>query len=102
MIQQKIMNGRTLMKSHRQERYSSKKPDRVGPIAGAVEMIKLVIPKTAPRFSIGKIEIMVVICSDMITPPAAAWVNRAKRRRGKLVATQPRIVPIIKRPTVLR
>ncbi len=90
--------GSIITNSTRQDQWSTMKPDRVGPIAGAKEITRPKVPIAVPRRWIGKIAKRIVCISGMIMPPLAACTTRPTRSTAYTGATAQMSVPSAKMP----
>ena len=68
-------------------------PDNVGPSAGPAVITSPIMPMTAPRFSIGKINISTVTIIGNKIPVPNACIIRPNNNKPKLGASAPTITP---------
>ena len=76
----------TTTNSTRQPSESTMTPETEGPMAGAKLMMSPTTPMALPRFSRGKVSMMMVMTMGMTTPVAIACMTRPSNRKGKLGA----------------
>src|SRR5699024_4020556 len=92
-----ITRGSTVINSARHVKCASKKPDKVGPIAGPKAITIPIIPIAVPRRSTGIIAKRTVINKGSIIPEPDAWTILPKSSTGKTGASAEIIVQV---PTI--
>src|SRR5690625_3183773 len=96
-----ITRGRTVINNARHVKCASRKPDRVGPIAGPKAITIPIIPIAVPRRSTGIIAKSTVINKGSIIPDPDACTILPKSRTGKIGARAEIIVPAPDRKSVV-